>query len=157
MNNDQNLVFKNNKTKETSPSYPAGSYLYPTSPEDIMLTANDPNNNQYIILQPIFASQPKVWLLIKRDFETPFPGLTDAESKFLPNGNLFLVTSASGDPQTGFKPFDPEVIPIDYSIFEKSVNKPICYSIHEEHKLRPCTTAEAKLRTPSLKVFLGEK
>ena len=49
-----------------------------------------------------------------------------------------------------------ETIPIDYSLFEKPVKKPTCYLMPENHKLRPCTTEEAKLRTPALKVFLGE-
>ena len=95
--------------------------------------------------------------MIERDFGTPFPGLTGAESKFLPNGNLFLVTSAEGDPQIGFTPFQPETISIDYSIFEKFIDKPTCYTILEDHKLRSCTAEETKLRTQALKVFLGEK
>jgi len=54
-------------------------------------------------------------------------------------------------------PDKTEIIPIDYSIFEKPVTQPTCYAMPEDHILRPCTPEEAKLRTPALKVFLGEK
>ena len=154
----QEIVYLNVNDHEVSTLYSdtADDKLYPKN-HPLMLTPNYYNDVRYLILQPIFPNQPKVWILIKRDYSTPFPGLTGAESKFLSNGDLFLVTSADGDPQIGFTPFQPETISIDYSFFEKSVNKPTCYSLLEDHKLRPCTATEAKLRTPALKVFLGEK
>ena len=141
---------------EVSQTYPYFDTIY-AEQIAIMATVDDPSDVHYVILQPIFKNQSKVWILIKRDYSNPFPGLTGAESKFLKNGNLFLVTSADGDPQIGFTPFQPEIIPIDYSIFAKSVNKPTCYVMPEDHKLRLCNQEEAKLRTPALKVFLGEK
>ena len=125
-----------------------------------MLTANDPNNTQYIILQPIFTSQSKVWILIERDFRTTFPNADQNHpSKFLKTDELFLVTSE--DAQFVKSELEPvvtksEILPIDYSIFETQVTQPTCYTIPEDHKLRLCTADEAKLRTPALKVFLGE-
>ena len=55
INDDQNLIFENVKTKEISPTYLAGSYLYsPIAP--LMLTANDPNNTIYYFTTYFYVS-----------------------------------------------------------------------------------------------------
>jgi len=160
INHDQNLIYENLKTREVSPSYAGGSYCYPPAPYDnYILTADNPSDVRYIILQPIFTSQRKVWILIQRDFDIPFPGLfPGVDSKFTSENNLYLVETVKiiNNPRNPVAN-KTETIPIDYSIFEKSVPTPTCYTIPDNHKLRLCTAAEAQLRTPALKVFLEEK
>ena len=148
-------VFLNKKTKDVSPVYSGIEFLCPPQHE-IMADADLSNKTSPVFLHPIFPSQPKSWIMIARHFQVEFPGLNGALSTFKENGNLLLVIAAEGDPQSGFTPAKTETIPIDYSLFEKPVNKPTCYTMPEDHKLRLCTKEEAKLRSPALKVFLGE-
>ena len=152
-------IYADIKSHEISSPYPYQSTIY-SKKYNLMVTANDPNNTQYIILQPIFTSQSKVWILIERDFRTTFPNADqNYPSTFFKAGELFLVTSE--DAQFVKSELEPvvtksEIIPIDYSIFEKQVSQPTCYAMPEDHKLRLCTADEEKLRTSALKVFLGE-
>ena len=153
------VVYLNLRDLAVSPVYPDNqNTLYPQN-YSLLISPNNLYSAQYLILQPIFVSQPKVWILIKRDsMARLFPGLVNDESYFTNDGSLSLVRTEKRSEQDArfFEAVKREIIPINYSIFEKSVTKPTCYSLPEDHKLRPCTTTEAKLRTPALKVFLGE-
>ena len=156
-NNNNSIVYQNAQTNEISKPYADQAYVYSHQHENIFVSANDPNYVKYIVIQPIFKSSPKVWILIQRDFDIPFPGLSSAESKFTSENNLYLVKTVKiiDDPRAPVAD-KTEKIPIDYSIFEKLVTNSTCYAMPENHKLRLCTAKEAKLRTPALKVFLGE-
>jgi hypothetical protein len=162
VNNRSEIVFLNNKGAEASNPYSDMFYIFQDK-YNILASPNDNNNLDFIIVQPVFKSQPKVWILILREFKTIFigyPASPKTSTEFLENGNLYLVDSVEMDPDIEkmgvMHPTATENILIDYSIFEKTVKKPTCYMIPESHKMRPCTPEEAKLRTPALRVFLGE-
>jgi hypothetical protein len=156
-------VFYNKNDNHFSLPYPNSqdqdSYLCPEN-KNFFISADDANALHFLILQPVFKNQPKVWILVKRNFNISFLLPTEPDTHFLDNGNLFLVehvkTAVIGNMPEPV-PDKTETIPIDYSIFEKPVTQPTCYAMPEDHILRPCTPEEAKLRTPALKVFLGEK
>jgi hypothetical protein len=152
-------VFLNKKNQEISAVYSGFGSGFVCSPNhEIMADADKPNEPKVIFLHPIFRSQIKVWIIIPRDYGNVFPGLSEAFSEFKKNGDLYLVVSSDLDPKDFhlLVATKTETIPIDYSLFEKPVSKPTCYAMPENHKLRPCTKEETKLRSPALKVFLGE-
>lgn len=162
----QEMVFISKKTSEPSSVYPYIAYKCPNN-YNIIANVNYSNAPQFVVIQPIFKSQPKVWVIIPRNFKNIFPGNafeSDQNSHFLSNGDLYLALSVEMDPGTDdrgmkyatFHSETIETIPIDYSLFEKPVKKPTCYFMLENHKLRLCTAKEAKLRSPALSVFLGE-
>lgn len=154
------FIFFNKKTKEVYQVYPYFDTIYPEQ-ADIMATTESHNLvnpiPRYIILSPIFKSQPKVWIIIQRNFKTSFPGVIEADSNFLPNGDLHLVITSQYDPRyyNTLMADKTETIHIDYAVFQKSVHKPTCYALPEDHKLRLCTEAEAKIRSLALTVFLN--
>jgi hypothetical protein len=152
-------VFLNKKTKEISAVYPGvGSNFKCPSEHEIMADADNQYAPHVIFFHPIFKSQPKTWIIVPRKFNewARFSNVDDSQPTFLENGNFRLVIEAEPETAQEMKPTKVETIPIDYSIFEKPVNKPTCYAMPENYKLRPCTFAEAKLRSPALKAFLGE-
>lgn len=150
-------VFFNPKTREVSPVYPYQEWLCAKSMPLMTSWVEFEHLNTLIVLQPIFKSQPPVWLVIQRTMSIPFPGFSGAlQSQFLKSGKLYLATwdEVDEDNPREAKLTDSETIPIPYSIFKKSVSKPTCYIMPEDHKLRLCNAEEAKLRTPALKAFL---
>jgi hypothetical protein len=150
-------VFFNTKTNEVSYTYTDINSI--CSPQhEIMADADNQYAPHVIFFHPIFKSQPKTWIIVPRKFNewAKFSNVDDSQPTFLENGNFRLVIEAEPETAQEMKPTKVETIPIDYSIFEKPVNKPTCYAMPENYKLRPCTFAEAKLRSPALKAFLGE-
>jgi hypothetical protein len=78
--NPDESVFFNLSNNELSPIY-YGDFNYILCPSDQNLfvepNSNDDNNYKALIIHPIFKSQPKTWIIIKRNFNTIFPGYPD--------------------------------------------------------------------------------
>ena len=150
-------VFFSKKTQEASAEFNLTHYrCAPHAP--VIAALNGGRQMSALIIQPVFKSQPKVWIVVPRHFTIEFPGFAGTNSNFLENGDLYLVVTWKPDAKYPLNALadKTETLKIDYSIFNQPVDKPTCYAIPPDHKMRPCNEDEMKIRSPALSAFLGE-
>ena len=154
-------VFFRKDTNELSQTYTNlkatdGGYLC-ASKKLLIAELNNNEDSDALIIQPVFKTQSKIWINIPvpKDMNTTFPGIPEA--KFSKNGWLYLPIKISGDDPNHIIIEKTETIPIDYSIFDQKMDKPTCYTIPTDHKMRLCTPEEAAIRSPALTQFLEQR
>jgi hypothetical protein len=145
-------IFYDEKTRIISTVYPALNYGCDTN-LGVIYQQDDDNQTKTMIIQPIFKSQPKIWFVVTRKNNIIFTNNGHAYTN-VTDKQLSLYTAAKvSDRNT----WNHEEIMLKASLLTENIKQQTCYAIPEDQKLRPCTPEETKLRTPALKVFLGEK